>query len=186
MILANITILPLWATCVPWNAIVPMPICAAFRSPPSLTARCSKALCRGSAERAGAGRQRKPTVRFAAAGRTFVTRSFRKHISSRSCKNAEHRSRLRLRCCVCMGTALRRSPRGTSSTRGVYAGCSKVCIPPICGSAEMGRRRQNEGSAHKDAPRASAPTIKDRQQRAHRPRRAVYSDLAGHIHSGAK
>ena len=72
MILANITILPLWATCVPWNAIVPMPICAAFRSPPSLTARCSKALCRGSAERAGAGRQRKPTVRFAAAGRTFA------------------------------------------------------------------------------------------------------------------
>ena len=50
MILANITILPLWATCVPWNAIVPTPICAAFRSPPSLTARCSKALCRGSAE----------------------------------------------------------------------------------------------------------------------------------------
>lgn len=32
MILANITILPLWATCVPWNAIVPMPICAAFVS----------------------------------------------------------------------------------------------------------------------------------------------------------
>ena len=186
MILANITILPLWATCALWNAIVPMPICAAFRSPPSLTARCSKALCRGSAERAGAGRQRKPTVRFAAAGRTFVTRSFRKHISSRSCKNAERRSRLRLRCCACMGTALRRSPRGTISTRGVYAGCSKVCIPPICGSAEMGRRRQNEGSAHKDAPRAAAPAAEGRQQRAHRPRRAVYSDLTGHVHPGAK
>ena len=41
MILANITILPLWATCVPWNAIVPMPICAAFRFPPLPTARCS-------------------------------------------------------------------------------------------------------------------------------------------------
>ena len=130
MILANITILPLWATCALWSAIAPTPICAAFRSPPSLTARCSKALCRGSAERAGAGRQRKPTVRFAAAGRTFVTRSFRKHISSRSCKNAERRSRPRLRCCACMGTALRRSPRGTSSTRDVYAGCSKACIPP--------------------------------------------------------
>ena len=50
MILANITILPLWATCALWNAIAPTPICAAFRSPPSLTARCSKALCRGSAE----------------------------------------------------------------------------------------------------------------------------------------
>lgn len=186
MILANITILPSWATCAPWNAIVPMPICAAFRSLPLPTARCSRASCHGSAERVGADKRRKPTVRFAAAGRLSVTRSFRKHISFRSCKNAEHRSRLRLRCCVCMGTALRRSPRGTSSTRGVYAGCSKVCIPPICGSAEMGRRRQNEGSAHKDAPRASAPTIKDRQQRAHRPRRAVYSDLAGHIHSGAK
>ena len=42
MILANITILPLWATCALWNAIVPMPICAAFRSPPSLTARCGR------------------------------------------------------------------------------------------------------------------------------------------------
>lgn len=30
MILANITILPLWATCALWNAIVPMPICAVF------------------------------------------------------------------------------------------------------------------------------------------------------------
>lgn len=68
-------------------------------------------------------------------------------------QNAERRSRPRLRCCACTGTALRRSPRGTSSIRGVYAGCSKVCIPPICGSAEMGRRRKNEGSAHKDAPR---------------------------------
>ena len=186
MILANITILPLWATCVPWNAIVPMPICAAFRFPPSLTARCSRASCHGSAERAGAGRRRKPTVRFTAAGRPSVTRSFRKHISSRSCKNAERRSRSRLRCCACMGTALRRSPRGTSSTRDVYAGCSKACIPPICGSVGTERRRQNEGSAHKDAPRAAAPAIKGRQQRAHRPRGAVNSDLAGHIHSGAK
>lgn len=142
MILANITILPLWATCALWSAIAPTPICAAFRSPPSLTARCSKALCRGSAERAGAGRQRKPTVRFAAAGRTFVTRSFRKHISSRSCKNAERRSRLRLLCCACTGTALRRSPRSTSWTRGVCAECSKVCIPPICGSVGTGRRRK--------------------------------------------
>ena len=186
MILANITILPLWATCALWNAIVPMPICAAFRSPPSLTARCSKALCRGSAERAGAGRQRKPTARFTAAERPSATQNCPKHISSRSCKNAEHRSRPRLRCCACMGTALRRSPRGTISTRGVCAGCSKVCIPPICGSAEMGRRRQNEGSAHKDAPRAAAPAAEGRQQRAHRPRRAVYSDLAGHVHPGAK
>ena len=186
MILANITILPLWATCALWSAIAPTPICAAFRSPPSLTARCSKALCRGSAERAGAGRQRKPTVRFAAAGRTFVTRSFRKHISSRSCKNAERRSRLRLLCCACTGTALRRSPRSTSWTRGVCAECSKVCIPPICGSVGTGRRRKNEGSAHKDAPRAAAQTTEGRQQRAHRPRRAVYSDLAGHVHPGAK
>ena len=186
MILANITILPLWATCVPWNAIVPMPICAAFRSLPSPTARCSRASCHGSAERAGADRRRKPTVHFTAAGRTFVTRSFRKHISSRSCKNAERRSRLRLRCCACMGTALRRSPRGTSSTRGVCAECSKVCIPPICGSVGTERRRQNEGSAHKDAPRTTAQTAEGWQQRAHRPRGPVYSDLAGHIHSGAK
>lgn len=57
-------------------------------------------------------------------------------------QNAEHRSRLRLRCCVCMGTALRRSPRGTSSTRGVCAEFSKVCIPPICGSMGTGRRRK--------------------------------------------
>ena len=167
MILANITILPLWATCVPWNAIVPMPTCAAFRFPPLPTVRCSRASCHGSAERAGADRRRKPTVRFTAAERPSVTRSFRKHISFRSCKNAERRSRPCLRCCVCMGTALRRSPRGTISTRGVCAECSKVCIPPICGSVEMGRRRQNEGSAHKDAPRASAPAIKGRQQRAH-------------------
>ena len=84
------------------------------------------------------------------------------------------------------GTALRRSPRGTSCTRGVCAGCSKACIPPICGSVGTERRRNNEGSAHKDAPRASAPAIKGRQQRAHRPRRAVHSDLAGHVHPGAK
>ena len=119
MILANITILPSWATCAPWNAIVPMPICAAFRSLPSPTARCSRASCHGSAERAGAGRRRKPTVRFAAAGRLSAMRSCPKHISSRSCKNAERRSRLRLRCCACMGTALWRSPRDTISTRGV-------------------------------------------------------------------
>ena len=186
MIPANITILPLWATCVPWNAIVPVPICAAFRFPPLPTARCSKASRHGSEERAGAGRRKKPTVRFTAAGRLPATRSFRKHISSRNCKNAERRSRPRLRCCACMGTALRRSPHGTISTRGVCAGCSRVCIPPICGSAEMGRRRQNEGSAHKDAPRATAPAAEGRQQRAHRPRRAVHSDLTGHVHPGAK
>ena len=186
MIPANITIWPSWVTCALWSAIAPMPICAAFRSPPSPTARCSRALRHGSVGRVGAGRRRKPTVRFAAAERPSVTRSFRKHFSFRSCKNAERRSRLRLRCCACMGAALRRSPRGTSSIRGVCAECSKVCIPPICGSVEMGRRRQNEGSAHKDAPRASAPAAESRQQRAHRPRRAVYSDLAGHIHSGAK
>ena len=142
MILANITILPSWATCAPWNAIVPMPICAAFRSLPSPTARCSRASCHGSAERVGADKRRKPTVRFAAAERPSVTRSFRKHFSFRSCKNAEHRSRLRLRCCVCMGTALRRSPRGTSSTRGVCAEFSKVCIPPICGS--MGTEKMKD------------------------------------------
>lgn len=167
MILANITILPSWATCALWSAIAPMPICAAFRSLPSPTARCSRASCHGSAERAGAGRRRKPTVRFAAAERPSVTRSFRKHISFRSCKNAERRSRLRLRCCVCMGTALRRSPRGTSWTRGVCAECSRVFIPPICGSVEMGRRRKNEGSAHKDAPRASASATEGWQQCAH-------------------
>ena len=186
MILANITILPSWATCAPWNAIVPMPICAAFRSLPSPTARCSRASCHGSAGRVGADRRRKPTVRFAAAGRPSVTRSFRKHFSFRSCKNAERRSRPRLRCCACTGTALRRSPRSTSWTRGVCAGCSKVCIPPICGSMGTGRRRKNEGSAHKDAPRAAAPAAESRQQRAHRPRRAVHSDLAGHVHPGAK
>ena len=142
MILANITILPLWATCVPWNAIVPMPICAAFRSLPSPTARCSRALRHGNEERAGAGRRRKPTVRFTAAERPSATQNCQKHISSRSCKNAEHRSRPRLRCCVCMGTALRRSPRGTSWTRGVCAGCSRVCIPPICGSVGTERRRK--------------------------------------------
>ena len=169
MIPANITILPSWATCAPWNAIVPMPICAAFRSLPSPTARCSRASCHGSVGRVGADRRRKPTVRFTAAGRLSAMRSCPKHISSRSCKGAEHRSKLRLRCCVCMGTTLRRSPRGTISTRGVYAGCSKVCIPPICGSAEMGRRRQNEGSAHKDAPRASASATEGWQQCAHRP-----------------
>lgn len=49
-----------------------------------------------------------------------------------------------------------------------------------------GKEAKNEGSAHKDAPRAAAQTTEGRQQRAHRPRRAVYSDLAGHIHSGAK
>ena len=186
MILANITILPLWATCVPWNAIVPMPICAAFRFPPSLTARCSRALRHGNEERAGSGRRRKPTVRFTAAGRLSAMRSCPKHISSRSCKGAERRSRPRLRCCACTGTALRRSPRSTSWTRDVCAGCSRVCIPPICGSIGTGRRRKNEGSAHKDAPRAAAPAIKGRQQRAHRPRRAVHSDLAGHVHPGAK
>ena len=162
MILANITILPSWAICALWSAIAPTPICAAFRSPPSLTARCSRASCHGSAERAGADKRRKPTVRFAAAERPSATQNCQKHISSRSCKNAEHRSRPRLRCCVCMGTALRRSPRGTSWTRGVCAGCSKVCIPPICGSVGTERRRKNEGSAHKDAPRASAPAIKGR------------------------
>ena len=186
MILANITIWPSWATCAPWNAIVPMPICAAFRSLPSPTARCSRASCHGSAERTGADRRRKPTVRFTAAGRLSAMQNFRKHISSRSCKGAERRSRPRLRCCACMGAALRKSPRGTSSIRGVYAGCSKVCIPPICGSVGTERRRNNEGSAHKDAPRASAPATEGRQQRAHRPRRAVYSDLAGHVYPGAK
>ena len=186
MIPATTTIWLLWATCALWSDIALMPICAAFRSLPSPTARCSRASCHGSAERADADRRRKPTVRFTAAERPSVTRSFRKHFSFRSCKNAERRSRPRLRCCVCMGTALRRSPRGTISTRGVCAGCSKVCIPPICGSAEMGRRRQNEGSAHKDAPRAAAPAAESRQQRAHRPRRAVYSDLASHVHPGAK
>lgn len=167
MIPATTTIWPSWATCAPWSAIAPMPICAAFRSPPSLTARCSRASCHGSAERAGAGRRRKPTVRFTAAGKPSVTRSFRKHISFRSCKNAERRSRPRLRCCACMGTALQRSPHGISSTRGVYAGCSRAGIPPICGSVGTERRRQNEGSAHEDAPRTAAPAIKGRQQRAH-------------------
>ena len=186
MILANITILPLWATCALWSAIAPTPICAAFRSLPLPTARCSRALRHGNEERAGSGRRRKPTVRFTAAGRLSAMRSCPKHISSRSCKGAERRSRPRLRCCACTGTALRRSPRGTISTRGVCAECSKVCIPPICGSVEMGRRRQNEGSAHKDAPRASAPAAESRQQRAHRPRRAVHSDLTGHVHPDAK
>lgn len=186
MIPATTTIWPLWVICALWSGIAPTPICAAFRSPPSPTARCSRASCHGSAERAGADRRRKPTVHFAAAERPSVTRSFQKHISSRSCKNAEHRSRPRLRCCACMGTALRRSPHGTSSTRGVCDGCSKVCIPPICGSVGTERRRQNEGSAHKDAPRAAAQTTEGRQQRAHRPRRPVHSDFAGHVHSGAK
>ena len=169
MIPAITTIWPSWVTCALWSGIAPMPICAAFRSLPSPTARCSRASCHGSAERAGAGRRRKPTVRFTAAGRLSVTRSFRKHISSRSCKNAERRSRLRLLCCACTGTALRRSPRSTSWTRGVCAECSKVCIPPICGSVGTGRRRKNEGSAHKDAPRALAPAAESRQQRAYRP-----------------
>lgn len=57
-------------------------------------------------------------------------------------QNAERRSRLRLLCCACTGTALRRSPRSTSWTRGVCAECSKVCIPPICGSVGTGRRRK--------------------------------------------
>ena len=172
MILANITILPLWATCVPWNAIVPMPICAAFRFPPSLTARCSRASCRGSAERAGAGRQRKPTG--ALCGR-------RENVCDAELSEAYFFSELQ-KC----GTpqqaafALLRlhgysiaeiAARYNLDPRRALAGCSKVCIPPICGSVGTERRRQNEGSAHKDAPRASAPTIKDRQQRAHRPRK---------------
>ena len=186
MIPANTTIWPLWATCALWRGIAPTPICAAFRSLPLPTVRCSRALRQGNAERVGADRRRKPIVRFTAAGKPSAMRSCPKHISSRSCKGAERRSRPRLRCCACTGTALRRSPRGTSWTRGVYAGCSKVCIPPICGSVGTERRRNDEGSAHKDAPRASAPASESRQQRAHRPRRAVYSDLAGHVHPGAK
>ena len=126
MIPATTTIWPSWATCAPWSAIAPMPICAAFRSPPSLTARCSRASCHGSAERAGAGRRRKPTVRFTAAGKPSVTRSFRKHISFRSCKNAERHSRPRLRCCACMGTALQRSPCGKQGHAGAIR-CLSAC-----------------------------------------------------------
>ena len=51
MILANITILPSWAICALWSAIAPTPICAAFRSPPSLTARCSRASCHALCDR---------------------------------------------------------------------------------------------------------------------------------------
>lgn len=121
MILANITILPLWATCALWSAIAPTPICAAFRSPPSLTARCSKALCRGSAERACAGRQRKPTVRFAAAGRTFVTRSFRKHISLGAAKMRNAAAG-----CVCSAAPARVQHCG--DRRAVQAGPA-ACAP---------------------------------------------------------
>ena len=82
--------------------------------------------------------------------------------------------------------ALWKLPRGTSSTRAASADCSRACIPPICGFGKVRRRRKNEGSAHKDAPRASAPAAESRQQCAHRSRRAVHSDLTGHVHPGAK
>ena len=82
--------------------------------------------------------------------------------------------------------ALWKLPRGTNLIRAASADCSRACIPPICGFGKVRRRRKNEGSAHKDAPRASAPAAESRQQCAHRSRRAVHSDLTGHVHPGAK
>ena len=57
MIPANTTIWPLWATCALWRGIAPTPICAAFRSLPLPTARCSRASCHGSVGRVGADRE---------------------------------------------------------------------------------------------------------------------------------
>ena len=87
-------------------------------------------------------------------------RSLRKHISSRSCKNVERRSRLHLPCCGCMGYSIVEiAARYKLDPRRVRRLLKSLYSAHLRFRMGTGRRRKNEGSTHKDAPRAAAPAI---------------------------